>query len=495
MMHLSRARLVGPKWLRICFVITICFVAALTKAQTPAPTPRASSRPTPKASPAPTPKVTPTQVPTPLPKSATPQDSPPAKVTFIWWRDLPWTFLAAFVAVAGVLTNAYVSHKVAEAKRKSDEDTASDRLAQEKSINTERMKQEKDIARAKEEREALQHARKELQDQFIDIQNRLTQAEPMIRANAAMRLGEFARTPKPQVVKDVEGETVEGILSHTQDNYPYFAPSLAQLSIALYLEPRSEVRKAIKYALSRVVDFAKDGEGQPFLYQVIERLIDANKTAKEIFIKAFANWTVVDKTWGELLDDDSDDSIYRYFDQNGNTLGDAEYERMVNLTSSIAPFCVDASATRDVLETLMSEGRIENGSKIVRQSHFYVQREKYSETRNAQADAAEKSKTDALALPELERSAQQLMDTRDCLCIALKALSKPMNLPSSVDGNTVWERDQPIILVNCFLPGADLDNADLQEVNLNSSYLQAASLIGADLQFTAFWAHTCSGVD
>jgi uncharacterized protein YjbI with pentapeptide repeats len=191
-------------------------------------------------------------------------------------------------------------------------------------------------------------------------------------------------------------------------------------------------------------------------------------------------------------------------------------ERTFRFLTAVAPFCREGRVTASVLTDLMFSGekRSYNG-KIERTSLFQVQRQKYEQIREALGDAAEKAKGDALLLPLLDTAAQKLIDVRDSLAEALRALKKPSNFPSRelnamlappepatqyhkanfrADGKSIaklfqenrsytrWGRSLPLDLTNCFLCGANLTGAQLQGANFRDARLQGVNFLGAELQ-------------
>jgi hypothetical protein len=139
--------------------------------------------------------------------------------------------------------------------------------------------------KATEENKLAQFRSKELQDQFGDIQNRLASTEPSTRANAALRLAQFGETLKPGVGAG-QPRNIE--------NNPYFVPVVSQLSTTLYLEDNTAVRNAIREGVKNLITFAeRESDEQVLLYGLIERLADVNKAARDGFIRAFAEWTMI----------------------------------------------------------------------------------------------------------------------------------------------------------------------------------------------------------
>ncbi|MBC8142459.1 MAG: pentapeptide repeat-containing protein [Armatimonadetes bacterium] len=375
------------------------------------------------------------------------------------------------------------------------------RLAKRQADQKERT--DRELARQKELVDREHFRSKELQDQFGDIQNRLASPEPIIRANAALRLAQFGETLKPGVA---EGEL------RTEKNNPYFVPVVSQLATALYLEPNPAIRKAIREAFKNLIAFANtDGDDQPLLHALIERLADANRTARDNFIKALAEWTVINKDWIASESEDAQTA----FTQDGECYSDYLKEKIFQFLCSVAPFCYRRDATESVLEYLIVWGeQIDSSNVVERDSLFTIQRRKYEQKREAQGDAGEKSKGDAMLLPTLETTAQQLIDTRDSLADSLRSLKLPTDFPVDLhnkmvkakecdcenegelidygisirkvfdrfDVNEGWKRPNLLNLTSCFLAGAILDESIMSGGMLNYCFLQGASMASVRLE-------------
>lgn len=336
---------------------------------------------------------------------------------------------------------------------------------------------EAEVSRAAQFKEAegnraAQFRSKELQDQFGDIQNRLASPEPIIRANAALRLAQFGETRKPGVEDDEP---------RTKDDCPYFVPVASQLATALYLEPNPAIRKAIREAIKNLISFANTKEDdQPLLHALIERLADANRTARDNFIRAFAEWTVADEDWQMLQGTEYDDPEHEIW-EDGETKAYHLRNNVFGFLASVAPFCREQKTTRLVLETLITFGaRKDDEGKPSQGSTFAVQRRKSLQKRKAQKDATEQAKLDALLLPSLETAAQQLIDTRDALAEGLNALTKPKSFTLPFTPN--WRREHALNLSYCFLSGSQIWETHLEGANFSSAHLEGAYLTVSHLE-------------
>jgi hypothetical protein len=87
----------------------------------------------------------------------------------------------------------------------------------------------------------LHFDRQGLQSLLTDILNRFASENPIIRANAAIRLGEIARKNWPGRSK-----------KKTRDNYPFFPDASSQLAAALHMEENEAVREEIIKARGRL---------------------------------------------------------------------------------------------------------------------------------------------------------------------------------------------------------------------------------------------------
>jgi uncharacterized protein YjbI with pentapeptide repeats len=369
----------------------------------------------------------------------------------------------AFMQIlAGLIAGSITLWQFLRSHRQRDEHLArTQRLAQRQADQKERT--DRELARQKELTDREHFRSKELQDQFGDIQNRLASPEPIIRANAALRLAQFGETLKPGVE---DGEP------RTKENNPYFLPVASQLATALYLEPSQEIRRAIREAIKNLVAFTPVDGDQPLLHGLIERLADANRTAKENFIRAFADWSVSDKDWQEMM---------RLYYQEGQGMEPKNKSepywgldiKVHHLLSALAPFDSDEKVNRIILEDLKNDDKDRDADG--KQSNLFDIQQRKTLERKATLSEDEWREAALSYLSSIETAAQQLIDTRDVLAEALKALNPVLDfltLPKT--GEVV--RKYRLRLNDCFLAGADLEVVNLQGAYLANSYLQGVNM-------------------
>jgi hypothetical protein len=154
-----------------------------------------------------------------------------------WW--IPWIpVIAAVIVTAGALITLYANKRLSE----------------------------------------IQFDRQALESLFTDILNRFASENPIIRANAAIRLAEMVQKKWPGRPN-----------KKTPGNYPFFPDATSQLAAALHMESNQAVRNEVVKALARVTEFAKQDD-QALLHLLILELSDANRSAKASFVEAFAEW-------------------------------------------------------------------------------------------------------------------------------------------------------------------------------------------------------------
>lgn len=406
-----------------------------------------------------------------IPPSVIIQNLPPTPAPSPWWKDFPWTFFAAIIAGGSAIGTALIARNTAEKKRTSDENIAADRKRQ----------------------DSLHFARKEQQDQFIDIQNRLEKETPFVRANAALRLAGFAMRPDP------EQEIFNNPIARNDKSFPYFLPSASLLTNALYLEPEQSVRHSITEALILLTRFAKDSEQAELLYRMLDRLIEINRLAKAQFIKFLAAWSVTLNTGNKV--------------SGGN----------LSLAATITRFCLDKEVTEFCILSLMQEGEERTADGLVKTESNYAQQCHIATSQRAVLSEQEKNNHDALCLPQLERSSKQLADVCYATANLLKLLPNQtsqkvkqseirtlrMNLTEALNKasltnnesdsdaaelniircaqnlcNMTWRTNfaDGLRMTQVFLAGADLAGANLQRVDLSGAHLQGANLESAHLE-------------
>lgn len=303
----------------------------------------------------------------------------------------PWTsVIAAAIATAGALITLYTNKRLSE----------------------------------------IQFDRRALESSFADILNRFASENPIIRANAAIRLGEIAQKQWPG---KSERETL--------DNYPFFPNATAQLAAALQMEHNKAVRDEVEKALARTAIFAEQ-DNQLLLYLLVRELSDANRNAKYAFREALAEGT----------------------------------SRVENVTSEqlrplipFASFCEREEDSLSYLQALADSNECKRAAtaKAIR--------------RKGLTDEARKE-GDLKLLPDIEASAKRLISTRDALATALRALAAPRKSWWAAPYPKGWKRRLPFALDECFLAGAKLEGAHLQGLQIRQVALHGADLKMADLQ-------------
>ncbi|MBI3912460.1 MAG: pentapeptide repeat-containing protein [Armatimonadetes bacterium] len=270
--------------------------------------------------------------------------------------------------------------------------------------------------------------RQALDTQFTDILNRFSSDRPIMRANAAIRLAEMAAQRWPGRPADL-----------TRENYPFFPRVASQLAAALHMEEDRAVRDEIGKALGRTAEFAKQGN-QALLYVLISELADANRSAKKTFIRLLAHYCSAHE---EVTDE------------------------VLRPLTNFAPFCVGERDTLACLRDLADSG----------------------DCRAAAVCRALGQARDETAAPnapnlleEIHSAAARLKDTVHALATALRGLSDPRGVPSTAPSLRKWAREPELKLQGCFLAGANLIQAQLQEALLAGAQLQGADLWIAELQ-------------
>ena len=353
------------------------------------------------------------------------------------WKDLPWPFFGGILVFIGAVIGVYFNKRIADEKLELDK---------------------------------LNADKKELQDQFVDIQNRFAAKEEIMRANAALRLWEFAIQPRPRTMTEIRDNPN---LPVTRDNYPYFLRAASQLATALHMETNDAVRKNIVEALGRMAAWKALPDDNALLTELINKIVAANRIAKDNFIRAFAAWMSVDKRW---LDIEEMQRLEAEEGEGGRYEEEAQerYDSINSFLISVAGFGFYPEVTEAALNSLQNE--IGGGNKVTKFSvALAVQREKRKRMLKEEQD-----KDSALHLPALQTASNALNDARDALASALNQL-KPINAS---------RRKEPLDLSYCFLSGAILEKVQLSEADLTGSHLQGADLTVANLEKAILrWAH------
>ncbi len=315
---------------------------------------------------------------------------------------------------------------------------------------------------------------KELQDQFGDIQNRLADESPVVAAYAAHRLAKFGKT----MTDESKPKTAE--------NCPNFIDAVGQLATALYLEPNPAIRKAIREAFKNLIAFANtNGDDQPLLHALIERLADANRTAKDGFIKAFAEWVATRDEWKDMEHLHYKDMEHlHYVDGQGiNRADGGEFFAIkisfYNLLYSLSQFDSREEVNENILKSLTNSLKPFGLLDAEQERSPFDRYRDESEARQKIMNGEEKAKFAIDTFSNIQSTAQQLIDTRDALAEALLALNEAY-LTATDDAPVL--RKFHLRLNDCFLAGADLFKVNLQGAFLGGSYLQGASFWFAKLQ-------------
>jgi hypothetical protein len=330
----------------------------------------------------------------------------PVEKGSVWWIQFPWFApAAAFAAVITLVTFLFT-----------------------RAQNQEQFERQQ---AAEQER----FDRKQMDELFVDIQDRFASASAIMRANAAIRLGEMAemRLPGKPAVR-------------TRENYPFFSRAASQLAAALQMETEQAVRDEVMKALVRMTKFASEGS-QALLTLQIEELACASRCARKAFVEALARYC----------------SLFE-------KLTDADLRPLVGF----APFCLNPHTTLVSLRDLASSKKCRDAASV------------YAALRAAERAAAVRDREPEERrhlLPEIRSSAARLIDTRIALVMALQARCG-LDIHSRLVGLPEAERLRTagLDLHEAQLQGADLHGAQLQELCLADAQLQGAILARAQLQ-------------
>jgi hypothetical protein len=159
-----------------------------------------------------------------------------------WLKDIPWQAIATFLAAMVALVSILVARRQTQAHFEARQNAEQQRF----------------------EREALDR-------QFRDILDRLSAERQFMRANAAIRLAEFAEQTMP---------------GQSSSDYPFFARATAQLVAALLLEPDDAVQNEVVKAIGRLARFTS--ARQHLLRELLGQLADANRSSALRFMEALA---------------------------------------------------------------------------------------------------------------------------------------------------------------------------------------------------------------
>lgn len=298
-------------------------------------------------------------------------------------------------------------------------------------------KQREDQYREQQDTIRIQFDRKHLEEQFNDIQNRLSSENPSMRANAALRLAQLAETLRPG------SETTD----YTLQNNPFFARAVSQLSIALNMEKDLGVRAAIVDAIKNLTLFAADKPNEYLLSFLINTLADANRTAYRNFIKVLAAFWVArtndEKTWEQL--------------------------------SVVASFCEDTDLNKAVLIGQIVTPDFQNDAHVLK------------ELWEATNDCVERRRAEANQLVQVQESVHCLKQTQRTLTLCLKRRDETHGVillrdTFLVGADLKFVQLQRANLYCAQVQGADLSFAHIQGAHMTLARLQGADLNGAQLQ-------------
>ncbi len=304
-----------------------------------------------------------------------------------------------------------------------------------------------------------QFEEKTQEDRFKDIQDRFADADDKTRANAALRLAEMAQLPKP----DAKGKPV------CDENYPFFMRATAPLAIALHMEKDASVRAANKEALANMVIWVRAREeSADLLCTLIAKLYDANIIAKRAFITAFAEYCNTQQ--GTSVED-------------GQLSENLEWE----LLSSVASFTGNTQQTKTTLVSMMKTDEFVSGCTIHQKMHGL--------------SLPDLRKMEGVLLSQVKLESARLIDTRDALACALRALPSHINLSeigisldhvfltgakltgiNLIGAKLSFAHLEGTYLNKAHLENTLLDHAHLEGARLSNTYLQGANLARAELR-------------
>ena len=351
-----------------------------------------------------------------------------------------------------------------------------------------------------EQKNAIERVEK----QFTDVQTRLSSPDAKTRAVAMLQLAELAQQPypqKPTLSALFANAAIDKSLPFSRTNFPFFARAAQQYATTLPMEEEANVRASTKTAVALLCTFAKDKyttkedadapgfpkgttETMVALTEMANELADANRAAKDTFIKAMANYTVA--TTNPFVEQQGK----KKFVKAPKPMTTPTYDLLVTTTNFCGTEEKEKLAARYCIKALMDTPT------------YQTQWQVYDATRDAMPDDAARKKADGVLLAEVEKKAWQLTDTRDALSKSLETLIRPAGFPATFptdpkmasefledkrdkDNKVVkpgWTRQPALALSLCFLAGAYLGQAQLQGADLSEAQLQGADLSEAQLQ-------------
>ncbi|MCW5946863.1 MAG: pentapeptide repeat-containing protein [Fimbriimonadales bacterium] len=339
------------------------------------------------------------------------------------------TWFAGVIGLGTFFLNRDQKQRHLEAQLAKDREVAKDQRDQDREHHKSQLDQQRRIS----EYEAIQKEFEALSDDFAH-------PDLLPRINAGIGLADIAKQRDPRLqTNQTEVNEVD---------YPWFKRAAMQLSAALHIYEEPEARSEIRKAIREMASFDKS-ELQPLLDFLIHQLADANRTAYKKFTRVVAEGL-----------SRKDRRLFYAMARAVDVFKEARENRQFLLNMRKLDEC-----KREMLR--LSDIR-EPGPLSLEQRKSFLS---------------------ALALVS-----NQLLDTRDAIADCVKAgeqKSKAAWKPY-LDSLEPWRRarKRQLRLAQCFLPRANLREAQLQGANLREAQLQGADLYGAQLQGAILlWAH------
>lgn len=268
--------------------------------------------------------------------------------------------------------------------------------------------------------------------QFTEVQTRFGSPDAKTRAVAALQLSDLALLPKP---------AAGGSSTFDEENYLHFAPTGAQMALALQMEQDPNVRAAMSGAVRKMIGFAGEKKNTSWQYALANQLADANRRVKQSLTRALARYAAAN---------------------------DVTQPPTLQVLATIAPFVARPETTTVVLKDVMATEQFRADKRI----GIRLRDALTPEQRRA---------ADASLLATLQVRAAHLVDSRDALANALRAL-KPASEPApTLLPSAKKQTRHTLQLADCFLSGADLRGAFLKNADVARADLNGANLAGADL--------------
>ena len=264
--------------------------------------------------------------------------------------------------------------------------------------------------------------------QFNEAEARFGSPEEKTRAIAALQVAELALRPRPT-----------GSAAATEENYPHFSSTGAQLALALGMEGNADVRAALRQGLRKLTAFAGEKGNPAWQVALTNQLAEANRR--------------VQRSFGE--------SLGRY-----SVSHDLNQAAPLQTLAVLAPFSSERETTMLAIRD------------FTRTPAFQADKQIGAALRQA-APADGRPQADATLIATLQAQAAHLIDVRDALAEALRvkpavaAATTPLALPAGL----------PAISLPAGLPGATASSgaAAKPTLNLTDTFLAGANLWQAHL--------------